>query len=71
MFITVDWESCDEEEAELDDTDKAKARRYGLKLHSDIHTMSYTHTHTYIHIMYMGHLFTSVTMYLHTLNKHE
>ena len=25
--FAVDWESCDEEEAELDDTDKAKARR--------------------------------------------
>ena len=30
LLITVDWESCDEEEAELDDTEKAKARRYGI-----------------------------------------
>ena len=29
MFL-VDWESCDEEEVELDDTDKAKTRRYLL-----------------------------------------
>ena len=26
-IFAVDWESCDEEEAELDDADKAKARR--------------------------------------------
>ena len=30
LLIIVDWESCDEEEAELDDTEKAKARRYDI-----------------------------------------
>ena len=28
LFFVVDWESCDEEEAELDDADKTKARRW-------------------------------------------
>ena len=32
LLMTVDWESCDEEEAELDDTEKAKARRYDILL---------------------------------------
>ena len=27
IAFVVDWESCDEEEVELDDTEKAKARR--------------------------------------------
>ena len=49
LFITVDWESCDEEEAELDDTDKAKARRYRLKLHTYIHTYIHTYKNNIMH----------------------